>query len=119
MNRNQIWRAVAYSVDTYKGHDEVHVFVDAPDYETAKKRIYERLADEWELARGFIEFSNLWSESELRDMAVGPQAPIGLPLLESGASYDREPLILVASSRLREVLACALREVQIEETRHA
>ncbi|CNI37767.1 Uncharacterised protein [Yersinia intermedia] len=45
-------------------------------------------------------------------MAVGPQTPIGLPLLESGASYDREPLILVASSRLRDVLECALREVR-------
>ncbi|MBC3217032.1 hypothetical protein [Serratia fonticola] len=112
MNRNQIWRVVAYSVDAYKRHDEVHVFVDAPDYETAKSRIYERLIDEWDLARGFIEFCNLWSESELRDMAIGSQTPIGLPLLESGASYDREPLILVASSRLREVLECALREVR-------
>ena len=119
MNRNQIWRAVAYTVDTYKGHDEVHVFVDAPDYETAKSRIYERLADEWELASDFIEFSNLWSESELRDMAVGPQAPVGLPLLKSNTNKKREPLILIASSRLREVLACALREVQIEEARHA
>lgn len=119
MNRNQIWRAVAYSTDTYKGHDEVHVFVDAPDYETAKSRIYERLADEWELASDFIEFSNLWSESELRDMAVGPQAPVGLPLLESGASYDREPLILVASSRLRDVLECVLRELLSKEARHA
>jgi len=119
MNLNQIWRAVAYSTDTYKGHDEVHVFVDAPDYETAKSRIYERLADEWGLARGFIDFCNLWSESELRDMAVGPQTPIGLPLLESGANYDQEPLILVASSQLREVLECALREVQSEGACHA
>lgn len=119
MNRNQIWRAVAYSTDTYKGHDEVHVFVDAPDYETAKSRIYERLADEWGLAWGFIDFCNLWSESELRDMAVGPQTPIGLPLLESGANYDQEPLILVASSQLRGVLECALREVQSEGASHA
>ncbi|ACR67557.1 hypothetical protein NT01EI_0315 [Edwardsiella ictaluri 93-146] len=42
--------------------------------------------------------------------------PAGLPLLESGGGngevyYDREPLILVASARLREVLECALREV--------
>lgn len=111
MNRNQIWRVVACSIVTYQAHDEVHVFVDAPDYETAKSRIYERLGEEWGLEQGSIEFYNLWSESELRDMAVGPQNPVGLPLLESGASYDREPLILVASSRLRDVLECALREV--------
>lgn len=119
MNRNQIWRAVACSTDQYKPHDELHVFVDAPDYETAKSRIYERLVDEWDLARGFIDFYNVWSESELRDMAVGPQTPIGLPLLESGASYDQEPLILVASSRLRDVLECALRELSSKEARHA
>lgn len=112
MNRNQIWRAVACSIDTHQGHDEVHVFVDAPDYETAKSRIYERLSDEWGLEQGHIEFYNLWSESELRDMAVGPQAPVGLPLLESGTCYDREPLILIASSRLRDVLECALREIR-------
>ncbi|MFC0227681.1 hypothetical protein [Serratia aquatilis] len=119
MNRNQLWRAVACSTATYQAHDEVHVFVDAPDYETAKSRFYKRLADEWGVASGFIEFYNVWSESELRDMAIGPQAPVGLPLLESGASYDREPLILVASSRLRDVLECALREVQSKEVRHA
>lgn len=112
MNRNQIWRVIACSTATYQEHDEVHVFVDAPDYEMAKKRIYERLGDEWGLEQGHIEFYNLWCESELRDMAVGPQAPVGLPLLESGASYDREPLILVASSRLRDVLECALREIR-------
>lgn len=119
MSRNQIWRAVACSTERYKGRDEVHVFVDAPDYETAKSRIYERLTDEWGVASGFIEFYNVWSESELREMAVGPQVPTGLPLLESGASHDREPLILVASSQLREVLECALREIHSEEDRHA
>lgn len=36
MNRNQIWRMVACSTDTYNRHEEIHVFVDAPDYETAK-----------------------------------------------------------------------------------
>lgn len=116
MNRNQIWRVVAYSTDTYKGHKEVHVFVDAPDYETANERIYERLAEEWGLPRGFIDIYNLWNESELRDMSTGVQMPVRLPLLESGGGngkvyYDREPLILIASARLREVLECALREV--------
>lgn len=42
--------------------------------------------------------------------------PAGLPLLESGGGngevyYDWEPLILVASARLRKVLECALQEV--------
>lgn len=68
MNRNQIWRAVAYSTDTCKEHDELHVFVDAPDYETAKSRIYERLSEEWEIEQpsiwddkpACIEFHNLW-----------------------------------------------------------
>ncbi|KEY60674.1 hypothetical protein [Serratia sp. DD3] len=119
MNRNQLWRAVACSTAAYKERDEIHVFVDAPDYETAKSRIYERLADEWEVTSGFIEFYNVWSESELREMAIGPQAPVGLPLLESGVGYDRQPLILVASSRLRAVLECALLEIQSEEARHA
>ena len=64
------------------------------------------------ITRDFIEFCNVWSESELRDMAIGPQEPIGLPLLECGTDYDRDPLILVASSRLREVLECALQEVR-------
>ncbi|MFV9075047.1 hypothetical protein ABQ397_02010 [Serratia fonticola] len=109
MNRNQIWRAVACSTNTYKERDEIHVFVDAPDYETAKSRVYERLGEEWGLEQGFY---NLWSESELRDIAIGPQAPVGLPLLESGANYIREPLILVASSRLRGVLEYALQEVR-------
>lgn len=116
MNCNQIWRVVAYSTDTYKGHEEVHVFVDAPDYETANEHIYERLAEEWGLPRGFIDIYNLWNESELRDMSTGAQMPAGLPLLESGGGngevyYDREPLILVASARLRKVLECTLQEV--------
>ncbi len=49
-----------------------------------KKRCYERLAEEWNVARGFIDIYNLWSETELRDMANGSQEPAGLPLLESG-----------------------------------
>lgn len=113
MNRNQIWRVVAYSTDTYKGHEEIHVFVDAPDYE-ANERIYECLAEEWGLPGGFIDIYNLWNESELRDMSAGAQMPAGLPLLESGGGkvyYDREPLNLVASARLREVPENALREV--------
>ncbi|EDQ3623656.1 hypothetical protein S459_004439 [Salmonella enterica subsp. diarizonae] len=39
MSRIHIWRAVA-ACSSLK-HDETHVFVDAPDYETAKKRVYE------------------------------------------------------------------------------
>ncbi|VXD06537.1 conserved hypothetical protein [Enterobacterales bacterium 8AC] len=132
MNRNQIWRAVAYSTNTYKGHDEVYVFVDAPDYETAKSRIYERLTEEWGIGQpsiwddkpACIEFHNLWGEKELRDMALGSPVPLGKPLLESGWDgrkpiYDTKPLILIASSQLREVLECALREIQSEEARHA
>lgn len=129
MSRNQIWRAAAYAVNTREYQDEVSVFVDAPDRETAKRRIYERLATEWSLDElnrwsdkpARIEFYNLWSGEELCDMASGPQVPPGLPLLESGVGngmvyYDHEPLILVASARLREVLECALREVSaIEE----
>ncbi|ERK11914.1 hypothetical protein L580_4185 [Serratia fonticola AU-P3(3)] len=50
-------------------------------------------------------------------MALGTQVPPGMPLLESGWDgrkpiYDTKPLILVASSRLRDVLECALREVR-------
>ncbi|ECK6418633.1 hypothetical protein FR097_10490 [Salmonella enterica] len=121
MSLNKIWRAVAYSTDQYRPHDEVHVFVDAPDPETAKSRIYKRLSEEWELASDFIEFYNFWSEAELCDMANGPLTPLGLPLFESGAGfkgesvevyYDREPLILVASPHLREVLESALQEVK-------
>ncbi|MGS3238048.1 hypothetical protein ACB377_07590 [Klebsiella michiganensis] len=116
MSLNKIWRAVAYSTDRYKPHDEVHVFVDAPDSETAKKRLYERLSDEWELASGFIDFHNLYCGSELFDVAAGPLAPRGLPLLESGGgngkvNYDSEPLILVASASLRGLLEIALREI--------
>ncbi|MBC3211077.1 hypothetical protein [Serratia fonticola] len=132
MNRNQLWRAIAYSTNTYKGHDELHVFVDAPDYETAKSRIFERLSEEWEIGQpsmwedqpARIEFHNVWGEQELRDMALGTQIPPGMPLLESGWDgrkpiYDTNPLILVASSRLRDVLECALQEIQAEGARHA
>ncbi|MDF7679908.1 hypothetical protein PT300_04490 [Enterobacteriaceae bacterium ESL0689] len=120
MNRNQIWRMVACSTDTYNRHEEIHVFVDAPDYETAKKRIYERLAEEWDLPQEFIDIYNLWSGSELQEMSTGGQIPEGLPLLESGGGngivyYDREPLILVASAQLREVLENALQAVLLME----
>ncbi|ECA1950120.1 hypothetical protein EJH27_01440 [Salmonella enterica subsp. enterica serovar Virchow] len=112
MSRNLLWRAVAYSAD----HEEIHVFVEARDSETAQNRCYERLAEEWDLPGGFIDIYNLWSEADLRDMAVGSRKPTGLPLLESGGGngkvfYDRNPLILVASQRLREVLESALRVV--------
>lgn len=124
MNRNLIWRAVAYSINTCKFQEEVYVFVDAPDRETAKERIYERLSEEWGISKAGqwddkparIEFHNLCDEKELRDMALGTQVPPGMPLLESGwggkrAIYDTKPLILVASPRLREKLESALREV--------
>ncbi|MFJ5498758.1 hypothetical protein ACIPUN_02300 [Pectobacterium sp. CHL-2024] len=130
MTRNLIWRAVAYSINTCKFQEEVYVFVDAPDRETAKERIYERLSEEWGISKASqwdeasqwddkparIEFYNLYDEKELRDMALGTQVPPGMPLLESGwgekrAIYDTNPLILVASPRLREVLESALREV--------
>ena len=124
MNRNLIWRAVAYAINTRKFQEEVFVFVEAPDRETAKERIYGRLAEEWGISKesqwddkpARIEFHSLCDEKELRDMALGTQIPPGMPLLESGwgggrAIYDTNPLILVASARLREVLECALREV--------
>lgn len=124
MTRNLIWRAVAYSINTCKFQEEVYVFVDAPDRETEKERIYERLSEEWKISKASqwddkparIEFHNLCDEKELRDMALGTQVPPGMPLLESGwggrrAIYDTKPLILVASPRLREVLESALREV--------
>lgn len=124
MTRDLIWRAVAYSINTCKFQEEVYVFVDAPDREAAKERIYERLSEEWGISKASqwddkparIEFHNLCDEKELRDMALGTQVPPGMPLLESGwegrrAIYDTKPLILVASPRLREVLESALREV--------
>ncbi|EKS9540834.1 hypothetical protein QC883_003348 [Salmonella enterica] len=43
MNHNLLWRAVAFTVS----HEEIHVFVEAPDSATAQKRCYERLAEEW------------------------------------------------------------------------
>ncbi|ECD4708728.1 hypothetical protein E1C95_19580 [Salmonella enterica subsp. enterica serovar Bonariensis] len=114
MSHNLIWRAVAYTAD----HEEIHVFVEAPDGETAQQRCYGRLAEEWGVATGFIDIYNLWNEKELRDMAMGSQEPAGLPLLESGGGngevfYDRNPLVLVASPRLRDVLESALREVRV------
>ncbi|EAS0547545.1 hypothetical protein AC369_22525 [Salmonella enterica subsp. diarizonae] len=114
MSRIYIWRAVAACSSIKR--DEAHVFVDAPDYETAKKRVYERLWGEWGISWRLIDIYNLWNEAQLRDMSIGSPVPAGLPLLESGGGngkvyYDREPLILVASARLREVLECALREV--------
>lgn len=85
MNHNLLWRAVAFTVS----HEEIHVFVEVPDSVTAQKRCYERLAEEWNVARGFINIYNLWNETELRDMATGSQEPafvtdnrfVGLPLL--------------------------------------
>lgn len=79
MNRYLIWRAVAYAINTRKFQEEVFVFVDAPDRETAKERIYERLAEEWGISKAsqwddkpaHIEFHNLCDEKELRDMALG------------------------------------------------
>ncbi|EAA8752616.1 hypothetical protein [Salmonella enterica] len=125
MSLNLIWRAVAYLINTSKFQEEVFVFVDAPDRETAKERIYERLTAEWGIRKvsqwddkpAHIEFHSLCDEKELRDMALGTQVLPGMPLLESGwgggkAIYDREPLILVASPRLRAVLESALQEVK-------
>ncbi|EGB0710797.1 hypothetical protein M4586_001378 [Salmonella enterica] len=43
MNHNLLWRAVAFTVS----HEEIHVFVEAPDSVTAQKCCYERLAEEW------------------------------------------------------------------------
>lgn len=124
MSRNLIWRAAAYAINTRKYQEEVSVFVDAPDRETAKKRIHERLAEEWGISKASpwddkparIEIHSLCDEKELRDMALGTPVPPGMPLLECGwgggkAIYDTEPLILIASPHLREVLECALREV--------
>jgi len=116
MSRNLIWRAVAYS--TLVNRDETHVFVDAPDYETAKIRIYERLSDEWDVPCGFIDFYNLWNEAELREMSTGKQTICGWPLLESGGGngatyYDHSPLILVASAMLRESLELALSKLEV------
>ncbi|EBS4057475.1 hypothetical protein DPY64_10600 [Salmonella enterica subsp. enterica serovar Newport] len=110
MNHNLIWRVVASSPDTYKGQDEQHVFVDAPDYEHARERVSSRLAEEWGLPRGFID-------TQLREMSTGPRVPAGLPLPESGRGngevfYDQNPLILVASPGLREVPESALQEVK-------
>ncbi|EAO5054420.1 hypothetical protein FZH48_23505 [Salmonella enterica] len=124
MNRNLIWRAVAYAINTRKFQEEVFVFVEAPDRETAKERIYGRLAEVWGISEASpwddkparIEFHSLCDEKELRDMALGTPVPPGMPLLEYGwgggrAIYDTEPLILIASPHLREVLECALQEV--------
>ncbi|EIV7857160.1 hypothetical protein MA395_002885 [Salmonella enterica] len=85
MNHDLLWQAVAFTVS----HEEIHVFVEAPDSVIAQKRCYERSAEEWNVARGFIDIYNLWNETELRDMATGSQEPafvtdnrfVGLPLL--------------------------------------
>lgn len=124
MNLNLIWRAVAYAINTRKFQEEVFVFVEAPDRETAKERIYGRLTEEWGISKASpwddkparIEFHSLCDEKELRDMALGTSVPSGMPLLECGwgggrAIYDTEPLILIASPHLRKVLECALQEV--------
>jgi len=116
VNKNFIWRAVAYSA--LINRDETHVFVDAPDYETAKQHLYERLSDEWGVPRGFIDFYNLWNEEQLREMSTGKKIPSGLQLLESGGGngevcYDHSPLILVASAMLREILEYALRQPEV------
>lgn len=124
MNRNLIWRAVAYAINTRKFQEEVFVFVEAPDRETAKERIYRRLTEEWGISKtspwddkpARIEFHSLCDEKELRDIALGTSVPPGMPLLECGwgggrAIYDTEPLILIASPHLRKVLECGLQEV--------
>ncbi|MJZ41704.1 hypothetical protein DS487_12500 [Salmonella enterica subsp. enterica] len=117
MSRSLLWRVVAASPDTYKGQDEQHVFVDAPDYEHTRERVSSCLAEEWGLPRGFIDIYNLWSETQLREMTTGPRVPTGLPLPGSGSGngevfYDQNPLILVASPGLREVPESALQEVK-------
>lgn len=124
MNRNLIWRAVAYAINTRKFQEEIFVFVEAPDRETAKERIYGRLTEEWGISKtspwddkpARIEFHSLCDEKELRDIALGTSVPPGMSLLECGwgggrAIYDTEPLILIASPHLRKVLECALQEV--------
>ncbi|HEI8505987.1 TPA: hypothetical protein SLF17_003163 [Serratia marcescens] len=116
MSRNLIWRAVASS--TMINREETHVFVDAPDYETAKIRIYERLSNEWGGPCRFIDFYNLWSETEPREMSSGGQTICGWPLLESGGGngvtyYDHSPLVLVASAMLRECLEIALSQLEV------
>lgn len=109
MGRKLIWRAVASA----PGHEEVHVFVDASDRAEAKKHLYQRLAEEWRCSVNRITFHNMWNENELREMSTGPREPEGLPLLESGGGnggvfYDHEPLLLIASRRLRASLETAL-----------
>ncbi|MFV1478703.1 hypothetical protein [Serratia marcescens] len=96
MSRNLIWRAVASS--TLINREETHVFVDAPDYETAKIRIYERLSNEWGVPCRFIDFYNLWSETELREMSTGGQTICGWPLLDVNATiFDRfSPFLMSA-----------------------
>lgn len=74
MNHYLLWRAVAFTVS----HEEVHVLVEAPDSVTAQKRCYERLAEEWSVARGFIDIYNLWNETELSEIA---NRFVGLTLL--------------------------------------
>lgn len=113
MNRKLIWRAVTSASVSCPGHDEVHVFVEAADYEEAKKHLYDRLEEEWQLPVSHITFHNVWNENELCEMSAGPKVPSGLPLLESGGGngevfYDHNPLLLIASQRLRAVIEGAL-----------
>ncbi|EEZ3614853.1 hypothetical protein E8R62_004759 [Escherichia coli] len=89
------------------------MFVDASDRAEAKKHLYQRLAEEWRCSVNRITFHNMWNENELREMSTGPREPAGLPLLESGGGnggvfYDHEPLLLIASRRLRASLETAL-----------
>ncbi|EBS8016047.1 hypothetical protein BWH33_17940 [Salmonella enterica subsp. enterica serovar Thompson] len=85
MNHNLLWQAVAFTVS----HEEIHVFGEAPDSVIAQKRCYERPAEEWNVARGFIDIYSLRNETELREIATGSQEPafvtdnrfVGLPLL--------------------------------------
>ncbi|EAW0726060.1 hypothetical protein BKF00_13480 [Salmonella enterica] len=85
MNHNLLWQAVAFTVS----HEEIHVFGEAPDSVIAQKRCYERPAEEWNVARGFIDIYSLRNETELCEIATGSQEPafvtdnrfVGLPLL--------------------------------------
>lgn len=118
-NQNRLWRAVSSSTDPLRLCEEIFAFVDAPDYETAKELLYQRLSLEWGISRGFIDFYNLDSEEELREQALGALSSPGAPLLEigwshqagGGAIYDNAPLILVASAALRAILTTALYEI--------
>lgn len=100
MNRKLIWRAVASASVSCPGHDEVHVFVEAADYEEAKKHLYDRLEEEWQLPVSHITFHNVWNENELCEMSAGPKVPSGLPLLESGGEMVRSFMTIIRCSSL-------------------